>query len=173
MPPLGRLVPGLLQSLAELADKHSNAKLRMTPWQSILLPDVSIDNAASALADLEVLGLSANSRQVLATMISCSGSAGCGSALGATQADGLKLAALLDGTPAVPQIHMSGCTKSCASPSAKPVTLVAVAPGHYDIFLRATNGPSRFGKLLAANVTIEEAAELIGENSGSGGPLNA
>ena len=173
MAPLGRLDPGLLQLLAELADKHSHRKLRMTPWQSVLLPDVCIDNAANALADLEALGLSANPQKVLATMLSCSGSAGCGSALAATQADGLKLAALLDGKTGIPQIHMSGCVKSCASPSAKPVTLIAIAPGHYDIFLPATNGPSRFGKLLAANVTIEKAAELIGENSGSGGPLHA
>ncbi|CAN7277330.1 precorrin-3B synthase [Phyllobacterium sp. LjRoot231] len=173
MPPLGRLDPVLLRLLAELADKHSNGKFRLTPWQSVLLPEVSIDNAPSTLADLEALGLSANPPHPLATMISCAGSAGCGSALAATQADGLKLAALLHGKPIVPQIHMSGCSKSCASPSAKPVTLVAIAPGHYDIFLQATNGPSRFGKLLAANVTIEEAAELIGLKSGSGGPLYA
>jgi precorrin-3B synthase len=173
VPRLGRLDPDLLRSLADLADRSSNGKLRLTPWQSILLPEVRSDRATSALIDLESLGLDADPRRPLATMISCSGSAGCGSGLAATQADGLKLAALLSDKTAIPQIHMSGCSKSCASPSAKPVTLVATAPGHYDIFLRATNGPSRFGKLLAANVTIEEAAELIGESSGSGGPLNA
>jgi precorrin-3B synthase len=173
MPPLGRLDPDLLRSLADLADRVGNGKLRMTPWQSILLPEVSIGNVESALAALESLGLSADPHPPLATMISCSGSVGCGSALAATQSDGLKLAGLLRDRTAIPQIHMSGCTKSCASPSAKPITLVATTTGHYDIFLRATNGPSRFGKLLAANVTIEEAAELIGGNSGSGGPLNA
>ncbi|WP_457299528.1 precorrin-3B synthase [Phyllobacterium sp. P5_D12] len=173
MPRLGRLDPGLLHSLAELADKYGNGKLRMTPWQSVLLPQVSIGDAKATLAALEALGLGTNPKMALATMIGCSGSAGCGSALAATQLDGLKLASLLQGNPAVPQIHISGCSKSCASPSAKPITLVATAAGRYDIFLRATNGPSRFGKLLAANVTIDEAAELIGENSGSGGPLYA
>jgi precorrin-3B synthase len=173
MPPLGRLDPGLLQSLADLAEKYGRGKLRMTPWQSVLLPQVSIGDAKTTLAALEALGLDAYPKSVLATMISCSGSAGCGSAMAATQLDGLKLASLLKGSPAVPQIHMSGCSKSCASPSAKPITLVATAAGRYDIFLCATNGPSRFGKLLAANVTIDEAAELIGKNSGSGGPLYA
>ncbi len=173
MPKLGRLNPDLLRSLAGLADRYSNGILRMTPWQSVLLPEVSRDDATAALTDLVSLGLGADPEQPLATMISCSGSAGCGSALAATQADGLKLAALLDGEADIPPIHMSGCSKSCASPSARPVTLVATSTGHYDIFLRATNGPSRFGKLLAANVTIEEAAELIGRNSGSGGPLHA
>ena len=174
MPPLGRLNPDLLRSLAGLADRYSNGKLRMTPWQSVLLPEVSVGDARRPLSPISSqLGSAADPQQPLATMISCSGSAGCGSALAATQADGLKLAALLDGKADIPPIHMSGCSKSCASPSARPVTLVATSTGHYDIFLRATNGPSRFGKLLAANVTIEEAAELIGRNSGSGGPLHA
>ncbi len=167
IPPLGRLDPGLLWALADLAGKRGNGTLRMTPWQSVILAGVATSEAESVLADLESLGLRFDVRQPLATMISCSGSAGCGSALAATQADGLRLAALLGAGTAIPQIHMSGCRKSCASPSAQPVTLVATAPGHYDIFLRATNGPSRFGKLLAANVTIEEAADLIGENFGA------
>ena len=164
MPPLGRLDPDCLIALAGLAESHGGGALRLTAWQSVLLPGVAAANAPTALADLELLGLRSDPRQPLATMISCSGSAGCGSALAATQADGLKLAALFGNDMAVPQIHLSGCMKSCASPSSRPVTLVATAPGHYDIFLRATDGPSRFGKLLAANVTIEEAAALIGEN---------
>lgn len=186
MPPLGRLDPDKLNALARLAAKNSNGKLRVTPWQSILLPDVPETVATQTVQELEVLGFAARPDNPLATMISCSGSAGCGSALGATQADGLKLCALLSGRAPELAVHLTGCTKSCASPSAKPITLVATEPGHYDIFLRATNGPSRFGKLLAAHVTIEEAAEWIGNlplnsrpsmqrplTSGSGGPTHA
>jgi precorrin-3B synthase len=79
----------------------------------------------------------------------------------------MKLAARLDSASTAPQIHLSGCIKSCASPWARPITLLATAPGRYDIFLQATDGPSRFGKLLAADVTIEEAADLIGKNFGA------
>ena len=167
MPPLGRLDPERLTALAGLSERHGAGAMRLTPWQTVLLPDVAAAEAMTVLADLEALGLNANASQPRATMISCSGSAGCNSALAATQADGLKLAALLGSETAIPQIHLSGCLKSCASPSTRPVTLVATASGRYDIFLHATNGPSRFGKLLAANVTIEEAAALIGENFGA------
>ena len=167
MPPLGRLDPDVLVALAALAQEQGNGHLRLTPWQSILLPGIATAGAQSVLARLEALGLHSDPETPLATMISCSGSAGCGSALAATQADGFKLATLLGPTSASPQIHVSGCMKSCASPGARPITLVATAPGHYDIFLQATNGPSRFGKLLAANVTIEEAADLIGKNFGA------
>jgi precorrin-3B synthase len=186
MPPLGRLDPDKLHALAALAAKNSHGKLRITPWQSILLPDVPDATASQTVQELEALGFATRPDNPLATMISCSGSAGCGSALGTTQADGLKLGALLHGRAANLVVHLTGCTKSCASPSAKPVTLVATEPGYYDIFLRATNGPSRFGKLLAAHVTIEEAADWLGNlplnsrpstrrplNSGSGGPTHA
>lgn len=162
MPPLGRLNPDILLLLAGLADTYSAGRLQLTPWQSVLLPGISTAAADAALQALVELGFSADPQEPIATMISCSGSAGCGSALAATQSDGLQLVALLNGKTGIPQIHMSGCGKSCASPLAKPLTLVATAPGHYDIFLRTTNGPSHFGKLLASNRTIEEAADLIG-----------
>jgi precorrin-3B synthase len=162
MPPLGRLDPITLHKVADIADSHGATGLRLTPWQSVLLTDVPAEQTESALAALQALGVSADPAEPLATMISCSGSAGCGSALAATQTDGMHLAHLLRDKPGLTQIHLSGCGKSCASPLAKPITLVATTHGHYDIFLRATNGPSRFGKLLASNRTIEEAADLIG-----------
>lgn len=173
MPPLGRLNPDTLRNIAEAANRHGGSGLRLTPWQSVLLPDIPADKSKAAAESLKALGLGMIPAESIATMISCSGSAGCGSAAAATQSDGLRLAALLAGKTGIPQIHLSGCGKSCASPLAKPVTLVAIGPGHYDIFLHATNGPSRFGKLLASNRTIEETADLIGSNFGSGGPSHA
>lgn len=173
MPPLGRLNPDLLRNLAAIADHYCSGALQLTPWQSVLFPRVAIDHAEAALEALHEFGLTSDPLEPIATMISCSGSAGCKSALAATQSDGIRLANLLAGKSKMPQIHLTGCSKSCASPLAKPVTLVATSTGRYDIFLQATNGPSRFGKLLASNRTIEESAELIGTNFGSGGPSHA
>ncbi len=173
MPPLGRLNPHMLRILAAITDQYCTGILQLTPWQSVLLPCVAIEHAQETLDALHSLGLTSDLTQPMATMISCSGSAGCKSALAATQSDGARLAALLAGISHIPQIHLTGCGKSCASPMAKPVTLVATSDGHYDIFLHATNGPSRFGKLLASNRTIEESAELIGIKFGSGGPSHA
>lgn len=173
MPPLGRLNPDMLRNLAAIADRYCSGALQLTPWQSVLLSGVAKDHAEDALEALRALGLTSDPLEPIATMISCSGSAGCKSALAATRSDGIRLAALLAGKSEMPQIHLTGCSKSCASPMAKPVTLVATSSGRYDIFLQATNGPSRFGKLLASNRTIEESAELIGANFGSGGPSHA
>ena len=40
-PPLGRLSASSLHALADLAATHGTARLRMTPWQSVLLPDIA------------------------------------------------------------------------------------------------------------------------------------
>src|SRR6202012_3993948 len=39
-PPLGRLDATTLQRLADLARHHGNGTLHITPWQSVLLPDI-------------------------------------------------------------------------------------------------------------------------------------
>ncbi|MCB8828102.1 hypothetical protein LJD47_24150, partial [Escherichia coli] len=75
MPPLGRLDPDGLDAVAELAEKSSNGKLLITPWQSIMLPEVPEAMASQTVRELEALGFAARPDNPLATLISCSGSA--------------------------------------------------------------------------------------------------
>ncbi|PRD41079.1 precorrin-3B synthase [Phyllobacterium phragmitis] len=158
--PLGRLMPQDLRALADLAVQVNDGHIRLTPWQSVLLPDLTANRADDILERMNAIGLASDPAEPLASMIACSGSNGCAAALADTQTDGVKLAQLLKNAEAVP-VHLTGCAKSCASIRPAPATLVAVEPGRYDLFLRATAGPSRFGRLLAANITIEEAARLL------------
>ena len=46
---------------------------------------------------------------------------------------------------------------------AEPATLVAVSQGHYDLYCRETGAASRFGRLAAANITIDEAADVLAD----------
>ncbi len=176
LPPLGRLTPRMLHAVADIARELGDGTLRFTPWQSILLPNVTV--AASTLVQkrLEAAGLICSSADPLAATIACSGSAGCKAGLAATQQDGLDLAdhlrALSHIAPGnmVPgrifPVHLSGCGKSCAAAAPLPATLVAVAPGRYDLYLHPADLPaadkqSRFGRLLAAAITIDQAAALL------------
>ncbi|GAB1581873.1 precorrin-3B synthase [Phyllobacterium phragmitis] len=158
--PLGRLTPPDIRALADIAAQANGGQIRLTPWQSVLLPNIPADRACGILDSLNALGLASEPGDPLASMIACSGSNGCVSALADTQADGARLAQLLKSSEATP-VHLTGCAKSCASIRPAPATLVAVEPGRYDLFLREPAGPSRFGRLLAANITIEEAARLL------------
>ncbi|WP_157222744.1 precorrin-3B synthase [Pseudomonas sp. GM74] len=170
VPPLGRLDPAMLRGVAQLSREFGDASLRFTPWQSLLLPNVHTNNAADVMGRLQRLGLACEADQPLSRLVACTGSSGCAKGLAETKGDALQLAALLHRHGPAPNIHLSGCPRSCAAAHIAPVTLLAVAPGHYDLYFRDAAQPG-FGALHARNLTIEAVAALLDARSRS--PLDA
>ncbi|KJZ47569.1 oxidoreductase [Pseudomonas fluorescens] len=170
VPPLGRLDPAMLRGVAYLAREFGDSSLRFTPWQSLLLPNVRMDNAAEVMGRLQRLGLSCEAGQPLSRLIACTGSSGCAKGLAETKGDALQLAALLHSHGPALNMHLSGCPRSCAAAHTAPVTLLAVAHGHYDLYFRDAAQPG-FGALHARNLTIEAVAALLDARSRS--PLDA
>ncbi|WP_240702230.1 precorrin-3B synthase [Trinickia terrae] len=160
-PPLGRLNAPTLRGLATLARDLGNATLRMTPWQSVLLPGVPSHHVPDALAGFAALGLACSPDDPLARLIACAGSAGCAKGLADTKADALHLAGRL---PAGAQVHLSGCPRSCAAAHVAPHTLLATAPGRYDLYERDARQPG-FGRCIAHHLTIDEAADHLRESA--------
>src|SRR5690606_28358244 len=163
MPLLGRLTPHQLAGLANLTDSGKR-ELRLTPWQGVILPYVSETQIVDLNGKLRSLDLETTAETPHARLRACSGANGCASALADTQRDGEELASLLTcGTTA---IHVTGCAKSCAALAPLPHTLLARATGRYDLYAQASlpqdgAGPSRFGRLLATDITIDDAARLL------------
>ena len=161
-PPLGRLDATTLHALAALAEAAGGATLRATPWQSVLLPDIATHAVPSTLARLSELGLLCEPTHPLARLIACAGSSGCAKGMADTKADALLLAAQLP--PQLPaqveQVHLSGCPRSCAAAHRAAYTLLAVAPGRYDLYRRDDNEPG-FGQCVAHHLTIDQAAHQL------------
>jgi precorrin-3B synthase len=170
VPPLGRLDPSMLRGAAQLAVEFGDSYLRFTPWQSLLLPNVRQADVPEVIRRLEELGLLCEADQPLSRLIACTGSSGCVKGLAETKGDALQLAALLQRHGHVLNVHLSGCQRSCAAAHVAPVTLLAVAPGHYDLYLREAGQPG-FGALHACNITIEAVGALLDVRSRS--PLDA
>ncbi|VVQ08701.1 Sulfite reductase [ferredoxin] [Pseudomonas fluorescens] len=166
VPPLGRLDPAMLRGVAQLSREFGDASLRFTPWQSLLLPNVRTNNAAEVMGRLQRLGLACEAGQPLSRLIACTGSNGCAKGLAETKGDALQLAALLHRHGPAQTIHLSGCPRSCAAAHTAPVTLQAVAHGHYDLYFRDAAQPG-FGALHARNLTIEAVAALLDARSRS------
>ncbi|WP_448644392.1 precorrin-3B synthase [Pseudomonas mediterranea] len=158
--PLGRLDAVMLRGLAQLAREKGDSSLRFTPWQSLLLPNVRREDADEVLARLEGLGLLCSAEQPLAQLIACTGSSGCGKALADTKADARRLADLLQRQSHGMNVHLSGCPRSCAAAHIAPATLLAVAPGRYDLYFRDATQPG-FGALQAHNLTIEAVGQWL------------
>jgi precorrin-3B synthase len=167
VPPLGRLDPAMLRAAAQLARQYGDGSLRFTPWQSLLLPNVEEADAPVVLEALERASLLIRSDEPLAQLIACTGANGCGKGLADTKQDARHLATLL---PLGVSVHLSGCARSCAAAHRAPATLLAVSPGHYDLYFRDAAQPG-FGALHARNLTIEAAATLLAARSRS--PLDA
>lgn len=167
VPPLGRLNPMMLRAAAQLARQFGDGSLRMTPWQSLLLPNITAADAGEVLRRLQALGLLTEATEPLARLIACTGSSGCGKGLADTKNDARQLATRL---PAAIEVHLSGCTRSCAAAHCAAATLLAVSPGHYDLYFRDAALPG-FGALHACNLTIEAAATLLAARARS--PLDA
>lgn len=164
VPPLGRLDTAMLDGVARLASEYGDASLRLTPWQSLLLPNIRAEDAAAVTTRLQDLGLLCDAADALAQLIACTGSAGCGKGLAETKADARTLALHLQDQPR--GVHLSGCARSCAAAHVAPVTLLAVAPGHYDLYFRDAAHPG-FGRLHARHLTIDAAGALLAARSRS------
>ena len=132
-PPFGQLDAGMLNGLADLAERHGTA-IRVTPWRALLLGRVRrtarIDAGHGWIVD------PADPRLLVSA---CVGAPGCARGTTATRADAARL------RPLVPT-HVSGCIKGCAHPSPAAVTYVA-SDGRYDLVLngRAHDAPSVIG----------------------------
>jgi precorrin-3B synthase len=155
-PPLGRIDAATLSGVAALAQSHGNGMLHATPWQSVLLPDIATQAVPTVLAQLIALGLACDPAQAITHVIACAGSAGCAKGLADTKSDALRLAERL---PTGVDVHLTGCPRSCAAAHCAPYTLLAVAPGLYDLY-RRDERPG-FGRCVAPQLTIDGAAALL------------
>jgi precorrin-3B synthase len=158
-PRLGRLDADTLRALAGLAPR-----LRMTPWQGVMLLDVPSDQAASVQDRVASLGLATHAAEPFARLIACAGSQGCAKGVADTKADALQLA---ESMPPHGDVHLSGCPRSCAASHPVGTTLLAVAPGRYDLYQRRADDlqAEGFGTLLAHHLTIQQAAEWLARST--------
>ncbi|MFK3773657.1 precorrin-3B synthase [Pseudomonas sp. NPDC089406] len=158
-PPLGRLTPAMLRAVAAIARQWGDSSLRLSPWQGLVITSLAPAHVHQAQAELQALGMLCETAHPLARVAACTGSAGCAKALANTKADAVTLAAHLHhGAPG--SVHLSACQRSCAVAHVAPATLLARAPGRYDLYLRDARLPG-FGRLHASDLTPEEAGAML------------
>ena len=115
--PVGRLSAKQLHGLAELSTLYGRGELRLTVWQSVIiphLPDAFVETARRA-----VVRLGCYHEASLATggIIACTGNQGCKYSGADTKANALALMKHLGGRlslDAPVNIHFTGCPNSCA-----------------------------------------------------------
>ena len=119
--PLGRLTAA---QLTWLADRVGVRPARITPWRSVVLPDVP--DAAGLIRDAAGFGFGVDAASPWLRVTACAGRPGCASALADVQADAAAFAARW------PEriVHVSGCTRRCGRPAATQVDVTATSEGY-------------------------------------------
>lgn len=164
---LGRIDAAQLNALADLAEQHGDASLRLTPWQGLLLPNIPQEAVETLLQSLGELGLLIDANEPLTGLIACTGSTACAKGLADSKADALHLAERLRLSTARPQVHISACPRSCASAHIAPFTLLATDTGRYQLYQRLPDATG-FGQLLAHSLDIDEAGDWFAAHCATG-----
>lgn len=132
--PLGRLTTAQAGLLADLTP----AEVRLTPWRTVVLPDLVPEAAGPVTSALTGAGLVTDPASPYARLSACTGRPGCAKALADVQADALRWAE--SGTPVLPAgpvlpgepVHWAGCERRCGRPRGRVVDVVAT-PGGYRV----------------------------------------
>jgi precorrin-3B synthase len=135
--PLGRLDRTQLEFLAAHAGPRG---LRVTPWRSVVIPDLADGAAIASAADR--LGFGVASSSPWYRVSACTGRPGCAEALADVRADALAdvravapadaLAEAREAATAWPgrRVRWSGCDRMCGRPRGTEVDVVATLEGY-------------------------------------------
>jgi precorrin-3B synthase len=120
--PLGSLT-------ASQATVLTRPQLILTPWRSIVLPDLTTEQATELSTTCTGLGLIIDASSPLVGVTACTGRPGCASALADVRADALAIHRAGTGAP-MAGVHWSGCARRCGRPATTTTDLVATGSGY-------------------------------------------
>jgi precorrin-3B synthase len=123
--PLGRLSAAQAELLARLADE-----VQLTPWRSVVVPDLAEDRVDDAAVDLHRTGMVFDADSPWTRVTACAGRPGCARSLADVRADAARAVATgtlpADGA----RQHWAGCERRCGRPRGEVVDVVATGTGY-------------------------------------------
>lgn len=165
--PVGHLTTRQLRRLADIADQFGNGEIRLTVWQSVLLPFVSDAHVESARKALEKAGFDCESSPIRSGFVACTGNRYCKYAAADTKGHALELRRWLEDR--VPMdlpinIHVTGCPHSCAQHAIGDIGLLGAkvkvageSVEGYHVFVGGGFGDNRaLGRQIFQGVSYEE-----------------
>jgi ferredoxin-nitrite reductase len=115
--PVGNLTPKQLTRLAEIADLYGSGEIRLTVWQSLIIPNVPDAYVETVKKAVVKAGFYWKQSNLRSGLVACTGNAYCKFASSNTKGHALELAAYLEKKVELDQpinIHLTGCPNSCA-----------------------------------------------------------
>ncbi|MFI5336035.1 MAG: NirA family protein [Opitutales bacterium] len=114
---VGLLTAAQMRALADLAERHGRGELRLTVWQSVILPHVATEHIDAVRAAIQALGFYTETSFAAGGIVACTGNRGCKYAAADTKGHAAALQRTLADQALVDlpvNIHFTGCAHSCA-----------------------------------------------------------
>src|SRR2546423_9150278 len=117
-----------MRAMAEVAGRRGSGRIRLTPWQNLIVSDIAETDRAAVTAALNATDLSAEASSIRAGIVACTGNTGCKFSASDTKRHALAIADHLDSRLTVDaplNIHLTGCPNSCAQHHVGDIGLLA------------------------------------------------
>lgn len=172
--PVGKLTVQQMRVIASISNECGDGDIRLTVWQNLLISGVPDDKVEDVVANLQAIGLSAETSILRAGLIACTGATGCKFAAAHTKEDALAIAAHCEPRITLDtavNIHLTGCHNSCAQHYIGDLGLIGAkvpvseegdtVPG-YHVFVGGGFGvEGGMGREFRTDVKAEEAPALV------------
>jgi ferredoxin-nitrite reductase len=168
--PAARFRADQLRGLAAIASEYGSSDLRLTVWQSILIPDVNESDLPAVRRRIEEAGLSWSATSIRAGLVACTGNGGCKFAVSDTKRHCVQIGDHLDARIKldVPiNIHLTGCPNSCAQHYIGDIGLLGCRIGEaaiegYHLYVGGGYGERQnLGREICRDIPADEVPRVI------------
>jgi ferredoxin-nitrite reductase len=170
--PVGIMTTRQMRRLADLAANYGSGQVRLTPWQNLLLPDVSDGFVGTVTRQLQRIGFHYEATNILGGLVACTGNTGCKYAASDTKGNAVALAAYLSKRIQLDQplnIHVTGCPHSCAQHYIGDIGLQAVkvnvggesVEGYNIVFGGGYGSDAAIGREVFKGIPFSEIPKLL------------
>ncbi len=151
--PFGEIAGGRLIALIECARALGASGLRLTPWRAFLIAGLDPRGAEALVHLIAELGFIVDADDPRLRIAACPGAPACMHGHRSVRDDATRWAAALPKGEGV-ILHVSGCAKGCAKPTATAATFTATATG-YDFILAGRTGDPPARRSLSSTAVMQ------------------
>ncbi len=159
-----------MRAVAELAERYGTGELRLTVWQSLIIPHVAESAVDAVCRAAKRMGCYTEASLASGGIIACTGSAGCKYGQADTKATALAVMQHLAGRHTAldhpVNIHFTGCPNSCAQHYCGDLGFIGSrladgSPGYCLVLGGGMDQEQGIGREIFRNLSIIEIVPLV------------
>jgi ferredoxin-nitrite reductase len=170
--PVGIMTTKQLRRVADIAANYGSGQVRLTPWQNLLIPDISDVFTETVKRLVERMGFHHEATNIMGGLVACTGNSGCKFAATNTKGQAVALATHLNKRVQLDQpinIHLTGCPNSCAQHYIGDIGLQGVkvnsggssVEGYNIVFGGGFGANAGIGKEVFKGISFAEIPKLL------------